>query len=66
MTTTIPDLWPEEISVEVLTPLAILRYQAERFRDRTKGLLKAKATTITKDHGSTRHQLDVIAPLLGD
>lgn len=43
MSTAIPDLWPMEASVlDVLSPLAIARFQASQLRLRTHGLLEAE------------------------
>jgi hypothetical protein len=66
MTLTIPDLWPSDVAVtEVLTPLAILRYQAGQLRAKSKGLLEAEVTTETVDEDRTAHlYLELVAPAL--
>jgi len=61
---TIPDLWSDDIKVDVVTPLAILRAQVGSIQRKTKGLLQAEVTTTTSDAGWVRHQLDLIAPVL--
>jgi hypothetical protein len=63
MATTIPDLWPEDIKVEVLPPIAILKVQEELLARKTKGLLQAKVSTVETDK-LVQHQLDLIAPNL--
>jgi hypothetical protein len=45
MSTSIPDLWPEDLSVNILTPAAILKGQAAKLAEKTKGLLEAEVTT---------------------
>jgi hypothetical protein len=61
---TIPDLWSDDIKVDVVTPLAILRAQVGSIQRKTKGLLQAEVTTTTSDAGWVRHHLDLIAPVL--
>ncbi|HEX8203776.1 MAG TPA: hypothetical protein VF590_25085 [Isosphaeraceae bacterium] len=63
MAATIPDLWSDDITVKVLTPLAILRSQAGLLSQKTKGRLKAEVTTATSDK-AVQHQGDLIAPAL--
>jgi hypothetical protein len=62
-TETIPILWSDDIRVDVLTPLAILRTQTEPLRRMTEGRLEAHVTTTTIE---TRvvHNLDMIAAAL--
>jgi hypothetical protein len=67
MPDTIPDLWPDEVAVtDVITPLAILNYQASQLRQKTKNLLEAEVST---DHVSKKgyvlHHFELIAPALG-
>jgi hypothetical protein len=64
MADTIPNLWSDDIRVDVLTPLVILRSQASLLRQMTKGILEAEVTTATSDSGAVQHQLDLIAPAL--
>ena len=63
MSTAMPNLWPENLSTDVLPPLAILRAQAGLLGKITKGILEAEVTSVAKDD-VVRHQLDVIAPAL--
>jgi hypothetical protein len=63
MTQTIPDLWPDDIRVDVLTPLVILRAQESLISRKTQGILQAKVLTATNDT-LVQHQLDLIAPAL--
>jgi hypothetical protein len=63
MPATIPDLWPDDIRVDVLTPLAILRTQAGLLSSKTQGTLLAQVMTTTTDEW-VQYQLDLIAPLL--
>jgi len=65
----IPTLWPtEEISVPVVTPLAILRTQASSLSRLTRGLVEGEVVTVTTDTERDRlvqHQLEIVAPALG-
>jgi hypothetical protein len=61
MTPTIPDLWPEDIKVNVLPPIAVLKAQESLLSRRTQGMLQAKLTTTESDK-LVQHQLDLIAP----
>lgn len=45
MPTEIPDLWGDDIDVDVVPPLAILKTQAEAISRRTKGILKAEVVS---------------------
>jgi hypothetical protein len=63
MATTIPDLWSDDIKVNVLPPLVILKAQEGSLARRTKGMLQARLTTVESGK-RVQHQLDVIAPSL--
>jgi hypothetical protein len=63
MPDTIPDLWSENIRVDVLTPIVILRSQEGLLSKKTQGILEAKVTT-TATKELVQHQLDLIAPAL--
>src|SRR5439155_23788332 len=65
MPDTIPDLWSDDITVNVVTPLVILRKQAQLLTQKTKGVLEAHVHTIGGDAGLTRHEFDIYAPALG-
>jgi hypothetical protein len=64
MTDVIPDLWPSDIAVDVLPPVAVLRMQADRLGPRTNGILKAEVRTTTGTTDEVAHQLDIVAPTL--
>ncbi len=48
MTTDPLDLWPDAIQVAPLTPLRILRLQADRLREKTQGRLVAEVLSAGK------------------
>jgi hypothetical protein len=61
----IPDLWPSEIDKpNIITPVAIMKIQAARLRERTHGLIEAE---ITERHDGTRqhHDFTLVAKALG-
>ena len=66
----IPNLWAEDISVDVLPPLAILHAQAGLLGEMTKGLITAEIITeydSTVEDGSTpnaQHHMELTAPAL--
>ena len=61
----IPDLWPDDVVLStVLSPLAILRFQAGQLRQRTKGLLEAEVQMEEKKEGRIQLSFDLIAPAL--
>jgi hypothetical protein len=80
MSASIPDLWPEDIAVDSVTPLAILNAQATKLAEKTKGLLEAEVTTHEEQEPVPQpgvvdvsrplskillvHEFDVIAPAL--
>ncbi len=64
MPDTLPDLWPEIETENVVTPLAILRFQAGQLRVKTKGLIEAVVRTEQTEYGWMRHHLVLIAPAL--
>lgn len=45
------DLWPEIETENIVTPLAILRFQAGQLRTKTKGLIEAEVRTKTTSNG---------------
>src|SRR5207245_3229706 len=49
-TAAIPDLWSQDIKVDVLSPLAILRSQESLLSRKTKG--DRKSTRLNSSHGS--------------
>ena len=64
MSATIPSLWPENIKVDVLPPLTILKLQAAKLHEITKGILRAEVTTVDGPGDLIAHRLDLIAPAL--
>ncbi|MBX9679101.1 MAG: hypothetical protein K2X38_10090 [Gemmataceae bacterium] len=64
MTSTIPVLWPEDIKVDVQTPLSILRVQAENLGRLTRGVLQGE---VESEEGDVyfQHRLVVVAPAYG-
>ncbi len=71
-TTAIPDLWPEDIRVDVIDPIAILRVQEAALTNKTHGLLRAEVRSFEKkeqdkEYGAAiTHNFDLIAPALGE
>jgi hypothetical protein len=63
MVTTIPDLWSDDIKVDVLPPIAVLKTQEGLLARKTQGMLQAKLTT-TETEKLVQHGLDLIAPAL--
>ena len=63
MSSTIPDLWSDDIKMDVLSPLVILRSQASLLGRKTQGILKGEVVTVTSDV-LVQHLLDLIAPVL--
>src|SRR5687767_12025512 len=59
----IPDLWPNEINIAVLPPVAVLKTQAAIIAQKTKGLVTGRVETAT-DGGELHHELDLVAPVL--
>ena len=63
----IPNLWPEGISVKVVTPLAILRAQVAPLERSTQGLLSVQvSTTTSEDSDVVSHDLELVARSLGN
>jgi hypothetical protein len=68
MTTAIPDLWPETLKPDVLSPVAILRTQAAKLSERTNGLLEAdvvSSVVVDGEAQTRRYVLEITAPALG-
>lgn len=64
MPTTTADLWPDDIAVEVLSPVMILKQQAEAISKKTKGLVKGDVRKISIEN-SEEIAFDLLAPALG-
>jgi hypothetical protein len=62
--TTNENLWPSDLELEtIITPVSILRTQANLLGERTRGMLVGEVKTWTK--GDTiHHALDVVVPAL--
>lgn len=64
----IPDLWSDDIQVDVLPPLVILKAQSEPISRKTKGILRTEVTTVVAHQdtpeATTTHVLDLVAPAL--
>lgn len=64
----IPDLWPEDIGLDtnVLMPVNIMREQAAKLTERTKGLLEGQIDSSAPAMGSKdfMHTFYIVAPAL--
>lgn len=60
--TKIPDLWGHSISVDVLTPAAILNVQAALLKHKTQGIVIAELQSETDNKNIVTINLDLIAP----
>ena len=63
------DLWPADLAVEPLTPVVILRLQADRLKERTEGRLFAEVVTTqqwveTGNQMHDYHRFEIVAPAL--
>lgn len=61
MPMTIPDFWSDDIKVDVLPPIAILKAQEGVLARKTQGMLQAKLSS-TERGTLVQHHLDLIAP----
>ncbi len=60
----IPDLWPNDVALtDIVSPAAILRYQAGQLRAKTRNLLEADVE-IVPDDKNVKIEFYVIAPAL--
>lgn len=57
------DLWGDEITVSVRTPLSILKEQATLLETKTRGILRATVETSI-DETRVNHRLKIFAPAL--
>lgn len=67
MPTEIPDLWGDDINVDVVPPLVILKAQAEAISRRTRGMLTAEVVSSSgKEKGEVTwvHGLHLRAPTI--
>jgi hypothetical protein len=60
---TIPDLWSDDIKVDVVQPVVILRTQAGLLEKKTRGVLRSEVTTTRSPSGEVLG-LDLLAPAL--
>ena len=65
MTATTMSLWPDDIKVDVLPPLIILKSQAAKLRELTAGILTGEVVTSTGHDDFVVHRLEIVAPQLG-
>ena len=63
MTAAIPNLWPADLAVGVVSPRALLKTQASNLSPMTKGLLDGEVLTAA-GHSQVSHRLQLIAPAL--
>lgn len=63
MPATIPSLWPDDIKVDLLPPLAILRTQADALARLTDGIVRADVYTTSGHEDFVVHRLELYAPL---
>lgn len=67
MATGIPVLWSDDINVEIVSPLAILRAQLDPLRTLTKGLLEGEiVSNPTEVENEVEHVLYLVAPTLSN
>ncbi len=57
-------LWPDDIKVDVVPPVTILRVQASEIGRITKGILRGEVGTTTGAGDMVSHRLDLVAPSL--
>jgi hypothetical protein len=66
MSTSVIDLWPEDLRVpDETTPALLMRQQAELLGQRTKGRVEAEVITSPLDHGELAHHFRLKATALG-
>lgn len=65
MTDSIPVLWPDDISVKIVSPLAILRAQIEPLKRMTGGLLRAEVVQEQSDNPEVYfYRMELVAQAL--
>ncbi len=60
----IPNLWPEFVEAEIVTPLSILKAQAAALGDRTSNLLQGETVSRSTSRGGFEHKFYIYAPTL--
>lgn len=66
MPTFIPDLWPATFGSVTLSPVAILREQAEWLSRKTAGAITGFVRTVSRVDGGFSHTLILRVPQLGN
>src|SRR5437870_5758314 len=65
MTTTIPDLWPEDFGIpDQVPPIVILREQATLLSQKTKNIIKGHVETNANKDGRFLHEFQLSATAL--
>lgn len=62
----IPDLWGPKISVDVLTPIAILNAQVTLLKQKTQGIVLAELKSSVDDKQIVTILFDLVAPAVGN
>ena len=65
MPTQISQEWPDEISVDVVTPLTVLRTLASSLEQKTKGILRAEIVHSHLREDLVQLSFDIVAPAVG-
>ena len=70
MAVEIPDLWDEDIKVDVLSPVLILRKQGDLITRKTSGVLEAEVNSVYEAVGDGQvmqltHSLRITASVIG-
>lgn len=67
MSTSIPDLWPEDIGQTTVTaPLSVLQQQAQSLAQKTQQLVCANVETVTERAQHFVHSFTLVAPVLNN
>ena len=62
MPTQISQQWPDEIAIDVVTPLTVLRALASSLEQKTKGILQAEISTFYPKEDLVQHSFEIVAP----
>lgn len=60
---TIPNLWPDQIKVDILPPVVVLKAQAATLGRITQGIVEAEVAT-DESRGTVSHRLELAVPAL--
>jgi len=67
VSTTLPDLWPEDIGqTTLLAPLSILRDQAAKLGEKTGNIVRGAVDTSADRSRNFEHAFSVVAPTMGN